>query len=61
MSGKYSKLLRVLEVEPNYLGYGDFNDCGQYETCSYRGYEAVPARHWVYVYPNWYIWGEGKP
>lgn len=59
--GKYSNLLRVLEVEPDYLEYGDFKDYGEYEACNYRGYEAVPGGHWVYVYPNWYIWGEGKP
>lgn len=58
VDGKYSQLLTVLEVEPDYLEYSEFSDHGFYPACSYRGYSPVPAGHWVYVYPRWYIWGE---
>ena len=30
------------------------------ETEAYAGYRDLPTGYWVYVYPNWYIWGETK-
>lgn len=60
VGGKYSELLRSIEVEPDYLEYGDFKDYGRYEACNYRGYQSLPEGYWVYVYPRWYIWAESK-
>lgn len=58
VGGKYSELLRTIEVEPDYLEFSDFNDYGLHPACGYRGYSPLPEGFWVYVYPNWYIWGE---
>lgn len=55
--GKYSQLLRMVEVEPDFLKYTAVKDYGYDETGSYAGYDSLPEGYWVYVYPNWYIWG----
>jgi hypothetical protein len=58
VEGKYSNLLRTIEVEPDYLQYADFTDYGFQAACGYRGYPSLPEGYWVYVYPRWYIWSE---
>lgn len=60
VGGKYRELLRSIEVEPDYLEYGDFKEYGHYEACGYRGYDSLPEGYWVYVYPRWYIWAEAQ-
>jgi hypothetical protein len=57
VNGKYSNLLRVINVPQDRGSYGDFDDYGYYSSTSYAGYDNIPAGYWVYVYPDWYIWG----
>jgi hypothetical protein len=61
VNGKYSKLLKTIEVPQDKGSYGEFSDYGSYSSKSYAGYNDLPAGYWVYVYPHWYIWGEMKP
>jgi hypothetical protein len=59
--GKYSNLLTTLYVPQDQGGYGDYYDWGYYTGTSYAGYSNLPVGYWVYVYPNWYIWGSLAP
>jgi hypothetical protein len=58
--GKYAKLLRRISVPQDKANYTEFNDYGHYPATDYAGYTGIPEGYWVYVYPNWYIWGELK-
>jgi hypothetical protein len=58
VNGKYSKLLRVINVPADEADYGKFSDYGLYSGTEWAGYDHLPPGHWVYVYPNWYIWEE---
>ena len=60
VDGKYSKLLKKIEVAEDKASYGDFNDYGYDTTTEWAGYKDLPPGYWVYVAPNWYIWGETK-
>jgi hypothetical protein len=60
VNGKYSNLLYTLNVPQDKGSYGDFYDWGYYTGTSYAGYNNLPAGYWVYVYPNWYIWGNTR-
>lgn len=56
--GKYRRLLRVISVPADRPSYTDFNDWGYYTGTEWSGHKNLPAGHWVYVYPRWYIWGD---
>lgn len=58
VNGKYSKLLKVLAVPGDRNSFGEFKDFGPYPKCSYGEHKDLPAGYWVYLNPNWYIWGE---
>lgn len=58
MNGKYKNLLRIVEAEGDRASYGAFYDYGHWEGTSYREQNNLPQGYWVYVYPNWYIWGD---
>lgn len=61
VNGKYSKLLRVMRVEKDKTSWGEFNDAGRFESMRYYAGETnLPAGYWVYVFPDWYLWGEVK-
>jgi len=60
VGGKYRKLLRKFKVEEDQASYGNFTDYGYYTGNSWRGHNNLPSGYWVYVYPNWYIWGEER-
>ena len=60
LNGKYAKLLRKLHTPQDRPSYGDYHEWGSYGACDWQGHRNIPAGHWVYVYPNWYIWGEVK-
>ena len=60
VEGKYSRLLKVIEVPDDKQSYGEFNDYGYSPSQTYAGHANIPAGYWVYVAPNWYIWGETK-
>ncbi len=53
--GKYSGLVKTVNVPGDRDQYGDFNDYGMWGPGEWAG-EMQPQGYWVYVYPNWYIW-----
>ena len=56
--GKYRNLRRVISVPADRQTYTEFNEYGYYTGTEWAGFKNLPAGHWVYVYPRWYIWGE---
>jgi hypothetical protein len=60
VNGKYYNLLMTLYVPQDQGSYGNFDDWGYYTGTSYAGYNNIPPGYWVYVYPNWYVWGNSK-
>lgn len=60
VNGKYYNLLMTLYVPQDQASYGNFYDWGYYTGTSYAGYNNIPPGYWVYVYPNWYVWGNTK-
>ena len=56
VDGKYAMLLRQFKVEKDFEKYGAFRDVGRRATMDYPDFTGLPAGHWVYVYPYWYIW-----
>jgi hypothetical protein len=60
VNGKYYNLLMTLNVPQDQASYGNFYDWGYYTGTSYAGYNNIPAGYWVYVYPNWYVWGNTR-
>lgn len=57
VNGKYYNLLQTLYVPQDQGSYGDFYEWGYWSGSSYAGYTNLTPGYWVYVYPNWYIWG----
>jgi HEAT repeat protein len=60
VNGKYAKLLRRIRVPDDKVSYSEYRDYGHYQACDWAGFTNIPAGYWVYVYPNWYIWGDCK-
>jgi Ca-activated chloride channel family protein len=58
VGGKYRSLLRIVPAPGDAEQYGPFRDYGRWDGTSYLGHENLPQGHWVYVVPNWYIWGD---
>ena len=58
-SGKYYNFLMKIEVLQDRSQHGSCYDFGEWdwEGGDYKGYKNLPEGHWVYVYPDWYIWG----
>ena len=56
VNGKYSRLMRTIEVKYDYLAYKEFSDYGFSKESSYAGETNIPDGYWVYVYPNWYVY-----
>jgi len=54
--GKYHVLLRRISCPEDFPAYGRFRDYGPYAGTEWHGHKNLPAGHWVYVYPDWYIW-----
>ena len=60
VKGKYQTLLKTLPASQDLGVYGAFNDYGYWEGKTYGDNEDLPKAHWVYVYPNWYLWESSK-
>ena len=60
VDGKYSTLLKVMNIPQDEGSYGDFYDYGYRSATSYGNYDNIPAGYWVYVFPNWYIWRNSR-
>ena len=60
VDGKYRRLLKKIEVPGDVATYGEFKDYGQWDETVYSGHSDLPTGYWVWVwvYPNWYIWGD---
>lgn len=58
VQGKYRNLLRSISCPMDRATYRDFHDYGYYTGTEWQGHKNLPAGHWVWVYPKWYIWGE---
>ena len=58
VDGKYRRLLKKIEVRSDVATYGDFRDFGHWDRTAYSGHSDLPIGYWVWVYPNWYIWGD---
>ena len=58
VDGKYRRLVKKIEVRDDYQRFGAFNDYGHWDGTEYAGHKDLLPGHWVYVYPNWYIWAE---
>ena len=54
--GKYGTLLRKLTIPEDAEQYTRFHDYGHWPGTEWRNHKGLPAGHWVYVYPHWYIW-----
>jgi Ca-activated chloride channel family protein len=61
VSGKYENLLRIVAAPGDAASYGAFHDYGHWDGTSYAGQDNLPKGYWVYVAPNWYIWGDEAP
>jgi hypothetical protein len=57
---KYSKLLKVIKVEQDRAAYGEFYDWGYWSGTSWAGHYDLPPGYWVYVAPNWHIFGKAN-
>jgi hypothetical protein len=57
VSGKYQELLHRIPVPADAETYGEFYDYGFWDGTEWAGFDGLPKGYWVYVYPNWYIWG----
>lgn len=57
VNGKYSNLLQILHCPKDRSSYGNFSDYGHWGGGSWCG-QTGKAGYWVWVAPNWYIWGE---
>lgn len=61
VGGNYSELLRKIEVPQDKQAYGEFFEGGHFPAMpAYAGHRDLPAGHWVYVSPHWYIWKESR-
>jgi hypothetical protein len=58
IDGKYSVLLRRVRIPRDVRSYGEVNDWGYWEGTEYGGFTELPQGYWVYVEPDWYVWGE---
>jgi hypothetical protein len=56
VGGKYRDLLHVLRAENDFDSYGAFKESGYWSGNSYAGHQNLNPGHWVYVFPNWYVW-----
>ena len=56
VNGKYAMLLRQIKVEKDIETYQEFKDLGYRVMPEYAGVKDLPAGHWVYAAPYWYIW-----
>jgi hypothetical protein len=56
VNGKYAMLLRQIKVEKDVETYQEFKDLGYRVLPEYGGFKDLPAGHWVYAAPYWYIW-----
>jgi hypothetical protein len=57
LDGRYDQLLRVIPAPDEQETLGKVKDGGRREIKDYKGATDIPPGYWVYVAPNWYVWG----
>lgn len=57
VQGKYSNLIQLMPCSKDKKTYGEFNDYGKWSGGAWCGQTGL-AGYWVYVSPNWYVWGD---
>jgi len=57
VNGKYSNLLQVLNCPSDSLEYGNYRDYGYWAGGAWCGQSGKPG-YWVWLNPNWYVWGQ---
>jgi len=58
-NGRYSNLLQTLNCPKDQAQYGSYRDYGYWRGGSWCG-QIGKAGYWVWVAPNWYVWGNKK-
>ncbi|MGB8700405.1 MAG: hypothetical protein WCD18_13400 [Thermosynechococcaceae cyanobacterium] len=53
---KYKKLIQVLPCPGDRSQYGEYSDYGYWGGGRWCGQNGM-AGYWVWLYPNWYVWG----
>jgi hypothetical protein len=61
VAGKYTDLLDKVAAPDDHARYGAFHEYGRWEGTAYRDRTGLPTGYWVYVYPDWFIWGSQGP
>ena len=59
VNGKYTNLLQTLHCPKDKKKYGSFRDYGYWAGGAWCGQKGK-AGHWVWVAPNWYVWGNKR-
>lgn len=59
VGGKYFNLLQTVPCPSDIARYGAFRDWGRWSGSTYCG-QQVRSGYWVWVQPNWYIWGNRR-
>ena len=54
-NGKYTTLLQQINCPSDRSTYGEFRDYGHWGGGAWCG-QTGKKGHWVWVYPNWYVW-----
>ena len=57
VDGTYDRLLRIIPAPDDAARHGAFVDAGRLTRSAYKGLADLPPGYWVYVQPNWYLWG----
>ncbi len=55
--GRYTDLIQVIPCETALDEYGRYNDWGYWEGSNTVCEATAQPGYWVYVYPDWYVWG----
>src|SRR5687767_8233418 len=55
---RYARLLRQIPAPQDQKSYGDYYDYGLWSGTTYADQKDLPPGFWVYITPNWYIFGE---
>jgi hypothetical protein len=56
-SGKYSDLRAIFRSSRDEQSYGRSYEYGRWDGREYHGQKGLPTGFWVYLAPDWYIWG----
>lgn len=55
VGGKYHDLIMKIPAPEDDLIHTTYREFGEYTGTQWRGYN-LPGGHYIYVYPNWYVW-----